>query len=250
VAPQLTHEEIQELLGVYALDAVDPDEAAAVEAHLPTCPRCRAEVAEHREAAALLSFSGTDAPHEVWSRIAGELDEPPPAAPIPLVPRPLTATTDRMWRRAVVAVAGIAASVLAVLGAQVVRQDHRLDQLASATGERGIEQAAAVAAVAPGAETVRLTSEDGSAAADAVVLPDGRGYLVQAELPALADGRTYQLWGIADTSVISLGLLGGDPGVTAFRVDGTVDTLAITAEERGGAVAPTGAPVVQGTVSA
>ena len=31
-------------LALYALDALDPDEARAVEAHLAGCPSCRAEL--------------------------------------------------------------------------------------------------------------------------------------------------------------------------------------------------------------
>jgi anti-sigma factor RsiW len=83
VAPQLTHADIQELLGAYAIDAVDAEEATLVEAHLAGCPRCRGEVAEHREAATLLSFSGASAPEGVWSRIAAVLDETPPSRPKP-----------------------------------------------------------------------------------------------------------------------------------------------------------------------
>lgn len=32
------HDQFSELLGAYALDAVDPDEQAQIELHLRTCP--------------------------------------------------------------------------------------------------------------------------------------------------------------------------------------------------------------------
>ena len=73
-----THEDIQELLGAYALHAVDPDEAEVVEAHLEPCPRCRAEVEGHREVATMLGNSGGDAPDGLWDRIASQLEDPPP----------------------------------------------------------------------------------------------------------------------------------------------------------------------------
>jgi anti-sigma factor RsiW len=73
------HAELQELLGAYALDAVAPDEAAAIERHLPTCPRCRNELTDHREVAALLGYAGAAAPSGVWDRIVASLEEPPPA---------------------------------------------------------------------------------------------------------------------------------------------------------------------------
>src|SRR5207344_1927274 len=76
----LSHTEIEELLGAYVCDAVDPDEAIAVEHHLQTCPKCRAEVAELREVTALLATADTPAPapEGVWDRIASSLEEMPP----------------------------------------------------------------------------------------------------------------------------------------------------------------------------
>jgi anti-sigma factor RsiW len=38
----MSHAEASDLLGAYALDAVDGDEFAELEEHLETCPRCRA----------------------------------------------------------------------------------------------------------------------------------------------------------------------------------------------------------------
>lgn len=69
----MTHAEISELLGAYALDAVSPDEATEIEQHLAECPRCRAEVAAHREVAGVLGNLGGTAPAGLWSRIADEL---------------------------------------------------------------------------------------------------------------------------------------------------------------------------------
>ncbi len=54
------HESIAELLGAYALDALEPAEMELVEAHLQECPRCAAEVAQHHEVAGLLANSGGD----------------------------------------------------------------------------------------------------------------------------------------------------------------------------------------------
>ena len=77
--PEPTHEEIRELLGVYALDAVDPETAVMVEEHLQTCIRCTTEVAQHHEVAGLLANSGGASPPALWDRIASELDgsDPP-----------------------------------------------------------------------------------------------------------------------------------------------------------------------------
>jgi anti-sigma factor RsiW len=69
-----------ELLGAYALDAVDEDERRAVEDYLKVNPRAVAEVQEHREVAAMLAWSTMAPPDGLWERIAGSLDE---AAPVP-----------------------------------------------------------------------------------------------------------------------------------------------------------------------
>jgi anti-sigma factor RsiW len=71
---ELTHQEIQELLGVYALDAVDAETAAVVERHLAECVRCSVEVAQHHEVAGLLANSGGESPAELWGGIARQLD--------------------------------------------------------------------------------------------------------------------------------------------------------------------------------
>lgn len=246
MAPELTHSEIQELLGVYAIDAVDADEAAAVEEHLVECPRCRAEVAEHREAAALLSFSGADAPEGMWDRIAAGLEDTPP--PLDLS-RARLQRRNRLPRLSLVAAAA-AVVVIGLLGTQVVRQGNRIDQLSAVFDQTGLDQAAAIAAVNPEARTVTLKSDDGSHVVRAVVLPNGQGYLVQAQLPPLGPDQTYQLWGVMGAQTVSLGVVGDASSVVPFVAAGPLTALAITAEKSGGVVASTNAPLVQGFVSA
>src|SRR5664280_489973 len=72
--PEPGHQEIQDLLGAYALDAVDPDTASMVEAHLEHCARCAVEVAQHHEVAGLLANSGGSSPARVWDGIARRLE--------------------------------------------------------------------------------------------------------------------------------------------------------------------------------
>ncbi|MGH9223582.1 MAG: zf-HC2 domain-containing protein, partial [Acidimicrobiales bacterium] len=74
---ELSHFDVRELLGAYALDAVDGDEAAAVERHLEDCRICRTEVSEHREVASRLAAGWVPAPDGVWDRIASSLEESP-----------------------------------------------------------------------------------------------------------------------------------------------------------------------------
>ena len=73
----ITHAEASDLLGAYALDAVDADEVAALEEHLRSCPRCRDELRGHREVVGLLAYSGQDAPSGLWDRVAARLNADP-----------------------------------------------------------------------------------------------------------------------------------------------------------------------------
>jgi anti-sigma factor RsiW len=243
----LAHEEIQELLGAYALHAVEPEESEQIEGHLEECPRCRAEVASHREVAAWLGNSGGDAPEGLWDRIATQLEEPPPPlrlpifAPespdvVPLAPR----RRARSSRLVVAALGAAAALVIAVLAAQVVRQDDRIADLETAMARGSVADAT----------VATLASADGSLSADALVMPDGTGYLLAGDLPGLAADRTYQLWGVtAEDTTVSLGLLGSDPRQVVPFVLGDVDgmtALAVTEEVAGGVAVSENPAVVAG----
>jgi anti-sigma-K factor RskA len=242
----VTHDEIAGLLGAFALDAVDPDERAAVEAHLADCPRCRAEVAEHREVAALLANEGGQAPDGLWPRIAGSLEAPPPDLRLVPAPRPEPAPPVRRWspsRIGLGLVAAAAAVAIVVLGGQVVRQGDRIDQLEAAASDP-LAPALEAALDDPGSDVLELASNDGRLALRGAVTVDGTGYLRAASLPALPDGRTYQLWGISGgEEPVSLGVLGREPGVVTFSAEG-YDGFAVTEEAAPGAPAPTQDPLV------
>jgi len=236
-----THEDIQELLGAYALHAVDPDEAEIVEAHLETCPRCRAEVEGHREVATMLGNSGGDAPEGLWDRIASQLEDAPPPMRLTVQDTSATVTPLAPRRRArtnrIVAAAIGAAAVLAIglLGAQVVSQQQQLDDMESALADTTLQEAANRAFDDPEGTKVELQSSDGTVSGSAVVLPDGSGFLMAHELPGLDGDRTYQLWGDTGTgSLVSLGVLGADPAIVAFESGTDLTALAVTAEDAGG----------------
>ncbi|MST35184.1 hypothetical protein GHK86_20930, partial [Acidimicrobiaceae bacterium USS-CC1] len=76
------HHDVQELLGAYALDALEPDEVAAVEAHLEVCARCRRELAGYREVTSLLGHTGGEAPPGIWDRIAAGMHPEPSSPPL------------------------------------------------------------------------------------------------------------------------------------------------------------------------
>jgi anti-sigma-K factor RskA len=256
MARELSPRELDELLGAYALDAVDDDEREQVDEYLRRSPEARSLVAEYRETAALLAHGGAEAPPGLWDRIERTLEEKPP--PLATPPPPGVATLEsrrgRLGRRVVAAVAAAAAVVLLVtLTVKVVQQDDRIDELGREAGAGTVLAAAETASRDPRAARVRLSSTDGALAARIVYLPGGEGFLVENNLRPLPSGRTYQLWALmGDTQParpISAGVLGPDPGVSAFRVEGPVVGFAVTDEQTPGVATSSNPALIQGVVA-
>src|SRR5260370_36617915 len=67
----MVHEDYKEMLAPHALDALDTTDAQGFEDHLSGCAECRAELADCRDAAALLAHAATPTapPHELRARI-------------------------------------------------------------------------------------------------------------------------------------------------------------------------------------
>jgi len=247
----VTHDELQSLLGAYALDAVEDDEARDVERHLRECPRCRAEVANHRETAALMASVGAEAPAGVWDRISAALDDDPLPDTAALAPGPGSPRGRRrlpMRVRVAAALGAAVAAAVAVLSVATVRLDHRVGTLRRTILASPAAQAATAALIDPLHRDVRLTSADGRLAAQVALRLTGEAYLVDTDLPVLDRGRTYQVWGLAGGRVVSLGLLGATPVFAAFRVEDTVTQLMVTSEPAGGVPAPDSPVLIQGLI--
>ena len=275
------HAELQELLGAYALDAVEPEEAELLEHHIQVCPRCRDELAQHREVAALLGYAGASAPEGVWDRIIASLEEPPPAlqltrltaqpprpAPGPTISGPQTpppihalahggpdaavVPIGRRRRRTIemrfLVAAAAAAMVVAGLGIAVGRLGrHDVPPVTSQLASPG-EVYRAVSAD-PSARKISLTSADNLYQVAAVITPDGSTHVGPGNLPVLPANETYQVWGIVDGQRISLGVVGTNPTFASFTTPSKVGVLAITIEDQGGVVTSTKTPVLTGAVS-
>ncbi len=278
----MSHAEASELLGAFALDAVDADEAAAVEAHLEVCPRCRDELRSHREVVGLLAYAGQEAPEGLWDRVVAGINDSGEATPsydveaphgLKLVrvdtagdssavvhrsdAGPDGSRRSRRWsgfNRVAGLVAAAAVVVVALMGVEVARLQGRTDHLqgqisamAASPTMVAVDQALAV----PGAQRVALKPLNGGTdRLEAVILPGGQGYLYHSELAPLSAAHTYQLWGVVGDQRISYGVLGSAPGrVVPFRASSGVQALAVTAEVAGGVVTSTQRPVAVGFVS-
>jgi anti-sigma-K factor RskA len=256
----MTHDEASELLGAYALDAVDGDEFTELEEHVETCPRCRAELDSLREVAGAMGSSVEPLPEGLWSQIAFRLPErqegeesPPMPQLTPEARTPFREPAGRRRKRRTLvttigAIAVAAAAVAVVLGIGLVRADTKVSNMQAAQAARS--SAVTAALHTPGHRLITLDTSAHAALAQVVVVPSGQGYLVSSKLPSLGDGQTYQLWAVEGKEPISLGLLGASPRQAAFSMAGSTRPahLSITAEPSGGSVVPTGPIIATGTV--
>jgi len=224
--------ELDELLGAFALDAVDLDKRRRVDDYLEVNPRAAAEVQAHREVATMLAFTGMDAPDDLWGRISDEIGEqaPPPGPELAKV----MSFDDHAKRRSISRIApwvvsAAAAAVVAFVAVGLAdRADAPNEPLASAVEvARGDRDSVTTTLVADGSE----------ASAEAIIDQDGHGFVLARDLPTLPTGQTYQLWGVVESGdVISLGIFGPNPEIETFTVEGTVSALAITIEQYPGVI--------------
>jgi anti-sigma-K factor RskA len=257
--PGVKHDALVELLGAFALDAVDPAGSAAIRAHLGVCPRCRDDVAHYQQAATMLANTGAEAPAGVWDAIAARIEAPPSStARFPPLPRPASDEAavrrlrPRMARRAVTAAVAVAAVAIVLLGVEVGHLDHRLNQVTAASAGQALTGAARNALLDPSAQRITLARVGSGSSPDAqvVVQRSGAAFLFNQGLPALPPGETYQLWAMIAGEAISVGVLGAHPATMAFSVDAAANTkaFAVTVEPAGGSVAPTRPPVASTTI--
>jgi hypothetical protein len=263
VGRELNPAELDELLGAYALDALDGDERDQVEAYVARSPAAAAEVGQLQETAALLAHIGREAPEGLWARIEGALAEDPPGLPVappalvipepvapPAAPDPRRVPARSRRRRIAARVAAVAAglvvvasiAVSVVLHGEMDDQQARIDRLSASMAHDGVARAAHAATMDPTAHTATLASADGSRRARVVTMPDGTGYFMEHNLPALAAGRTYQLWAMTGSrdapAFVSVGVLGRRPEVTAFRTARPPMGFMVTVEPMPGVVQP------------
>jgi hypothetical protein len=109
----------------------------------------------------------------------------------------------------------------------------------------------------PGLRVVNLkaTEQGGGATARALVADNGRVAFYASRLPALAPGRSYQLWFIRSRgpAIVSAGVFQPDAGrgatlqVNDARLLTGLTAMAVTEEPAGGSAAPTGHKILVGT---
>ena len=255
MARELTPSEIEELFGVYALDALDADERAEVETYLERSVAARTEVAQLQEVAAMLAHSGGAAPEGLWGRIEQALAAEPPRLVLPLDRARAERTRRRgLGGRVALAIAGASAAAAlvtaVVVSNQMSDQEDRLERVASSVEHDGMRRAAMGALADPRARTVRLVAPDGAGSMTVVSMPDGDGFLMAHGVQRLAPGRTYQLWAMTGDpgppGLVSAGVLGRDLDIAAFHAPASAHGFVVTEEAEPGALTSTGHVLLAG----
>jgi len=266
----MTHDELRDLSGGYALGALSEADRRAFEAHVATCPECTEEVRGFAAVASGLAASvpQVDPPAALRDRVLRAAVAGPPRA---------IAGEAPSSRRGVFAFLSAAAALVALalgLYAQslqqrirVLEEELRLASARTADVQRQLVQykvasdrASEIRAIlaAPDLRRIDLAGQKAAPGASGRAFWSPTHGLVVAfdSLPPTAADRVYQLWVIppGSTVPISAGLLDLQPDGRAIALGAPgsaarVGTVAVTLEPAGGVPAPTGDMIVVGTLS-
>lgn len=247
----------EELLAGYALDALEGDDLREMEEHLATgCEECRRQL-------------------DLWrgdlEALASSL---PPVTPSPSTRRSLLHRVEAARRRSLLRRWALpVAAMLAVLVWGGWRQAQLGDEVDRLRAERArlaqrvslldfqvrsarAELAEALAILAaPRSQSVRLDGLDPTPGASGYAFVDprqGKAVFYAFHLPAVAAGKTYELWWIAGGRPVPAGTFDVDhKGNGRLRVEGVAPgdeapIWAVTVEPWGGTEQPTGPMVLKG----
>lgn len=280
-----THDDVHTALAGEALDALSPEERQRLLDHVAECEACAAELAEWRESAALLAYLApprtldADRAARMRSRLvaraaadrlgsAGAAALALRAAPRVREGSGRTAGSAR-WRGRTGWIAAAASFVLFCAAAgwgwslrgQLDALAQRYAALAREHGAlaRGVEEREQTIAglAGPGVRVIDLASTGARA-------PSGRMFWDAAagkwtffahNLPAVREGRTYELWLITPGRKIPAGTFQPDAqGRARLQADyalpaDSLRAIAVTEEPAGGVPQPTGEIVIVGAMS-
>ncbi|WP_224276108.1 anti-sigma factor [Nocardioides lacusdianchii] len=233
--------DLHKLTGAYAMDALDDLERARFEQHLAQCEDCRAEVAELRETAALLSETVATTPPAALreSVLAGIAQIRPMAPEVPQsAPTPLADTTAGRGRGWMPFLVAAALALFVGIGAMVSQPWSDDDRVTKLTAAEQVLQA-------PDAEEVFLDLGEAGRATVVRSKSEDRAVISTEDMVSAPEGKAYELWFINGDEFTSAGLMSDAPDQTVV-LDGSAAEAAavgITVEPESGSEQPTTAPI-------
>jgi anti-sigma-K factor RskA len=239
-------ESVHTLSGAYVVDALDDDERADFEAHLPGCSDCQAEVASLHEAAILMADdSALTPPPSLRASVLSGISTIRPLPPEteqgePAEPELATVVPMRGRRRFRLATLAAAAAVLVVVGAGAVFQpwqDNGTSQTVSAADR---------VLAASDAKHFEVKLNDGSSATVVRSQSKGQAVLVTDNMAAPPRGKVFELWLQDPTGHMNPAGLMSKPGDNKLLLKGDAakaTAVGITVEPAGGSDQPTTTPI-------
>ncbi len=278
----MTHQEFLDQVDAYALGALEPAEARALESHLASegpHPLCEAALARAREAVATLATDLTPVapPPRVWEAVARSISQPADPAPreaaktAPIQPpKPPPGRRVAAWASALAA-AAVLVLIVSGLNVREARRSAALATASSAECARDLAEArvdllrkedALKLLTEPGTQLVSLKPSPAAqgplAAGSGVVLFNARGraLFLGRSLPAQPT-RDYELWLIRGGKPVAAGLLppGPDGSILAdirpeLLAGGRPAAFAVSVEQKGGERdAPKGPVILTGALA-
>ncbi|MGI5502372.1 anti-sigma factor [Lentzea sp. CA-135723] len=233
-----TSADLHTLTGAYAVNALSGTERAAFEAHLPHCESCSLEVAELAATAARLGAAvESPPPPQLRARVLAAA-----AATRQVSPHvPVTKLADRRrlrWAGGLLAAACLAAVVVVTVQNVETADERRLAQLSSEYSRFSDLLST------PDAKLISGTAPNGATGTAVISASRDEALFLAKNLPAPAQGKTYQLWLIGSAGERSAGLVVPGSGPTVVTGLTGAERVALTVEPAGGSERPTTIPVM------
>jgi len=231
------HESVQELLGAYALHALDAKEGERAErlvaSHLPECSECREDFEAFQAVSGELALAagGRRPPRILGARLRREVK------------------SSRGRRLASAVLSAVAVLILIALAGWSAHLSTRVSD-AEARQAKTREFLATVSHplshVVPLA-TARQSSVEAEAQLAATYVPGAGTLYLFVSLPAPRSDRVYQVWVLRDGRFESAGTFRPDRGQVIFKINADVDEitgLLVTVEPTEGSPSPSAEHVV------
>jgi anti-sigma-K factor RskA len=264
----MSHEKLSELCPTYALGALDGEELREFEAHLKSgCPLCEKQVREYSELMTSIpeALPHVAPSHDLKQRLFSRLDREfpktevtqfKPATPLQRTEKPAKKSLWLPWACAAAAGIALVISLLNVsrlnreVSSQQAQANQLAEQLQSLRTQLEQQQAITSFLTQPEVRVTMLAGTDKSPQASGKILwsaQEKKAVFYARNLPAVPQGKTYQLWVIAGNRPHDAGIFAVDARGDAFlRVDSLAEAdkaqkFAVTLEPAGGVPQPTGA---------
>ena len=225
--------EVDDLLAGFAADALDEEERCAVATHLAECRNHDPELSSIRVDLERVAVAAgpVEPPAGLRASLLEAFDREVAgnAAAARPTPRPTPLHRGRQPARTrLLSLAGFGYAIAAAL--LVVAAGLGAWGLSRGGGDSGV----VLASTTEGGHSLQVT-----------YIKDEHLAVLDVDLPAPPEGRTYQAWQIVDGSPVSVGVLNTHSGQVAFSADlDGASAIALSVEPLGGSAAPTTTPIL------